>query len=328
LRIYGAQCLRGPIVYGCAARRRPINGQRINDSRIGCGGERGACGECYQHCEALGEVRSTHVSSLEPAECRSRKASRARTLAAMSETTALVTGASGGIGAAICQLLAARGATIILHYHADRAAAEAVRRELPGTAHALLQADLGDAAQLSHTWLELAAHRRIDVLVNNAGIFPDHPPLTTAYADWTAAWQQTLATNLVAAAHLSYCAAQAMVQAGGGRIVSVSSRAAFRGEPTAPAYAASKAGLNAFSQSLAKALAPQGVYVFVVAPGWVATQRVSEAVNDRAVLADQPLGRVATPQEVAEVVAYCVLDAPVSMTGAIVDVNGASYLRT
>jgi NAD(P)-dependent dehydrogenase (short-subunit alcohol dehydrogenase family) len=108
----------------------------------------------------------------------------------------------------------------------------------------------------------------------------------------------------------------------------VSSRAAFRGEPGAPAYAASKAGLNAFSQSLAKALAPRGVYVFVVAPGWVETQRVGQVIQDKALIADQPLGRVATPQEVASVVSYCALDAPASMTGAVVDVNGASYLRT
>ena len=119
-----------------------------------------------------------------------------------------------------------------------------------------------------------------------------------------------------------------MAEEGGGRIVSVSSRGAFRGEPGAPAYAASKAGLNAFSQSLAKALAPRGVYVFVVAPGWVSTQRVAGSVQDKAVLADQPLGRVATPQEVAGVVSFCALDAPPSMTGAILDVNGASYLRT
>jgi NAD(P)-dependent dehydrogenase (short-subunit alcohol dehydrogenase family) len=96
----------------------------------------------------------------------------------------------------------------------------------------------------------------------------------------------------------------------------------------APAYAASKAGLNALSQSLAKALAPQRVYVFVVAPGWVSTQRVARAIEDKALLADQPLGRVATPDEVAQVVAFCALDAPASMTGAILDVNGASYLRT
>jgi 3-oxoacyl-[acyl-carrier protein] reductase len=246
----------------------------------------------------------------------------------MQTTTALVTGASGGIGAAICQFLAQRGASLILHCRSDRAAAEAVRAGLPGEGHTVVQADLADPAQVLRLWQELAARGRIDVLINNAGIFPDHPPLDTSYSDWTAAWQQTLATNLVGAAHLSYCAARAMTHGGGGRIVNVSSRAAFRGEPGAPAYAASKAGLNAFSQSLAKSLAPRGVYVFVVAPGWVSTQRVARAVEDKAVIADQPLGRVATPQEVAAVVSYCALDAPASMTGAILDVNGASYLRT
>jgi NAD(P)-dependent dehydrogenase (short-subunit alcohol dehydrogenase family) len=118
-----------------------------------------------------------------------------------------------------------------------------------------------------------------------------------------------------------------MAERGAGRIVNISSRGAFRGEPRAPAYAASKAGLNALSQSLAKALAGNGVYVFAVAPGWVSTARVAGAIADKAVLADQPLGRVALPEEVAQVVAYCALDAPASMTGAVLDVNGASYLR-
>jgi 3-oxoacyl-[acyl-carrier protein] reductase len=242
--------------------------------------------------------------------------------------TVLVTGASGGIGAAICQLMAQRGARVILHYRSDRAAAESTQRTLPGEGHTLVQADLADPAQTQRLWQEISVRGHIDVLVNNAGIFPDHPPLTTEYADWTAAWQQTISTNLLGPAQLSYCAARAMARQGGGRIVNVSSRAAFRGEPGAPAYAASKAGLNAFSQSLAKALAPRGVYVFVVAPGWVSTPRVARAIQDKAVLADQPLGRVAAPQEVAQVVSYCALDAPASMTGAILDVNGASYLRT
>jgi len=246
----------------------------------------------------------------------------------MKPTTALVTGASGGIGAAICQVLASRGATVILHYRSEQAAAEAVREALPGRGHRTVQGDLADPTQVLRLWQGLAQRDRIDVLINNAGIFPDHPPLSTPYSDWTAAWQQTLATNLLGAAHLSFCAARDMTQRDGGRIVSVSSRAAFRGEPGAPAYAASKAGLNAFSQSLAKALAPRGVYVFVVAPGWVETQRVGQVIQDKALIADQPLGRVATPQEVASVVSYCALDAPASMTGAVVDVNGASYLRT
>jgi len=240
----------------------------------------------------------------------------------------LVTGASGGIGAAICQVLAARGASVTLHFRVDRSAAESTRRALAGDGHRLIQAELGDPAAVAALWQEANTLQRVDVVINNAGIFPNHPPLTTDYADWTAAWQHTLATNLSGPANLSFLAARAMAEHGGGRIVNVSSRGAFRGEPTAPAYAASKAGLNALSQSLAKALAAHGIYVFVVAPGWVATSRVAAAVKDKAVLADQPLGRVATPAEVAQVVSYCALDAPASMTGAILDVNGASYLRT
>jgi len=242
-------------------------------------------------------------------------------------THALVTGASGGIGAAICKALAARGATVALHYDSDRTAAEAIRRELPGDGHLLIQADLRDPAAVQRLWVEASAGRRIDAVVNNAGIFPSHPPLATDYEAWSAAWQRTLAINLMGPAHLSYLAARSMVEQGGGRIVNISSRAAFRGEPTAPAYGASKAGLNALGQSLAKALAPRGVYVFTVAPGWVSTARVAQSVQDKAVLADQPLGRVAMPEEVATVVTFCALDAPPSLTGAVLDVNGASYLR-
>jgi NAD(P)-dependent dehydrogenase (short-subunit alcohol dehydrogenase family) len=169
---------------------------------------------------------------------------------------------------------------------------------------------------------------RIDAVVNNAGIFPSHPPLSTEFDAWRAAWDRTLGTNLLGPVHLSYAAARSMAQQGGGRIVNISSRGAYRGEPTAPAYAASKAGLNAFSQSMAKALAPSGIYLFVVAPGWVSTERVAESIESPAVIADQPLGRVATPEEVAAVTTFCALDAPASLTGAILDVNGASYLRS
>jgi 3-oxoacyl-[acyl-carrier protein] reductase len=242
---------------------------------------------------------------------------------------ALITGASGGIGAAIARALAKRGVTLVVHYGADRHGIEATRQSLTGEGHRTVQADLSDPASTERLWMEAVAQAgRIDMVVNNAGIFPSHPPLETSYADWTSAWRRTLAINLLGPALLSHCAARAMAAQGGGRIVNVSSRGAFRGEPRMPAYAASKAGLNALSQSLAKALAPKGVYVFVVAPGWVSTRRVGEALKDPLVLADQPLGRVATPEEVADVVAYCALDAPASLTGAILDVNGASYLRS
>jgi 3-oxoacyl-[acyl-carrier protein] reductase len=253
-------------------------------------------------------------------------AQRGCTLRAMAKV--LVTGASGGIGAAISKALAARGMTVALHYQNGRDAAEATRRSLKGEGHSLVQADLTDPKAIEHLWRESSAGQRVDAVVNNAGIFPNHPPLTTEFEDWTAAWQRTLTTNLLGPAYLSHFAARSMAGQGGGRIVNISSRGAYRGEPTAPAYAASKAGLNALSQSLAKALAPKGVYVFVVAPGWVATERVAKSVKDPAVVADQPLGRVATPDEVAEVVTFCTLDAPASLTGAILDVNGASYLRS
>jgi 3-oxoacyl-[acyl-carrier protein] reductase len=240
----------------------------------------------------------------------------------------LVTGASGGIGAAISRELARRGSSVILHYQSDRADAEAALGTLGGSGHRIVQADLSDPTAIERLWREASAGLPVDALVNNAGIFPDHPPLTSSYPHWTEAWRRTLAVNLEGPAHLSFCAARAMSERGQGRIVSVSSRAAFRGELTAPAYAASKAGLNAFSQSLAKAIAARGVYVYVVAPGWVSTERVAQAITSPAVLADQPLGRVATPEEVAQVVTFCALDAPASMTGAVLDVNGASYLRT
>jgi 3-oxoacyl-[acyl-carrier protein] reductase len=240
----------------------------------------------------------------------------------------LVTGASGGIGAAISRALAARGVTVLLHYRAGYEAAEATRGSLQGSGHLTIQGDLSDPKAVERLWRQALDQGRVDAVVNNAGIFPNHPPLTTDFEDWTAAWQRTISTNLMGPAYLSHFAARTMAEQAGGRIVNISSRGAFRGEPKAPAYGASKAGLNAMSQSLAKALAPKGVYVFVVAPGWVSTQRVAKSVTDPAVLADQPLGRVATPDEVAEVAAFCVLDAPASLTGAILDVNGASYLRS
>jgi NAD(P)-dependent dehydrogenase (short-subunit alcohol dehydrogenase family) len=240
----------------------------------------------------------------------------------------LVTGASGGIGRAIAVALAERGARVALHYNSDRAAAEETRRALTGVGHELFGADLSDAAAIEPFWREvMRAFGRLDALVNNAGIYDAHPPVTAEYAAWSEIVRRTLATNFLGPAQLSFFAARAMAQQGSGRIVNISSRGAFRGEPTAPGYAASKAAINAFGQSFAKAFASKGVHVFAVAPGWVSTERVAAHVQDPAVLADQPLGRVATPEEVAQVVTFCVFEAPASLTGAVLDVNGASYLR-
>jgi len=253
---------------------------------------------------------------------------------------ALVTGASRGIGTAIAVALAGRGVRVALHYHSHRAAAEAALAQLAGTGHALVQADLADPAATFALWDEVAGRLGpADIVVNNAGVFIDHPPLTTTFAAWQAAWQHTLATNLVGPANLSLLASQSMAarhspvgpEFGRGRIVNVSSRGAFRGEPDAPAYGASKAGLNALSQSLAKAVAARAVYVYVVAPGWVETEMASAHLagpDGASIVAQHPLGRVNRTDEVAGAVAYCALDAPPAMTGGIIDVNGASYLRT
>jgi NAD(P)-dependent dehydrogenase (short-subunit alcohol dehydrogenase family) len=244
----------------------------------------------------------------------------------------LVTGGSRGIGRAIAQGLAGRGARIALHYRSNRDAAESALAALPGDGHALFPAEIGDAAKVEALWRAVIARfGRIDVLVNNAAIYENHPPLETTPADWRRAWERTLSANLLGPAILSLFAAQAMVAAGGGRIVNISSRGAFRGEPRAAAYGASKAGLNALSQSLAQALAPHKVYVYCLAPGWTETEMAAPHLNGpRAaeILAQHPLGRVTQPEEIAGAAVYCALDAPAAMTGSIIDINGASYLRT
>ncbi|HWQ08437.1 MAG TPA: SDR family oxidoreductase [Holophaga sp.] len=246
--------------------------------------------------------------------------------------TALVTGASRGIGRAIAERLAGLGYRVAVHYQKNRRAAEDVLATLPGTGHAAFQADMASPADVRRLWDAVEGlFGQVGIVVNNAGIYEEHPLATLAFEAWEAAWRRTLDINLLGPACLCHCAAKAMALAGGGRIVNISSRGAFRGEPTAPAYGASKAGLNALTQSLALALAPQGVYCFVVAPGWVETEMAAEHLHGphgHAVLAQHPLGRVATADEVAEVAAFCALEAPPAMTGGVIDVNGASYLRT
>jgi NAD(P)-dependent dehydrogenase (short-subunit alcohol dehydrogenase family) len=254
--------------------------------------------------------------------------------------TILVTGASRGIGAGIARALAARGVRVAAHYHRNEAAMDAVLATLPGDGHLSFRADLADPDAVTALWhAAWAACDGIDALVNNAGIYVLHPPLASTESAWRAAWRDTIGTNLIGPATLSLLAAQSMATRaarlgpdhGRGRIVNISSRGAFRGEPDAPAYAASKAGLNALGQSLARALAPAQVYVFTLAPGWVETDMAAEHLagpDGDGIRAQHPLGRVARVDELAGAVVYCALDAPAAMTGGIIDVNGASYLRS
>ncbi len=244
----------------------------------------------------------------------------------------LVTGGARGIGRAIAQAFARRGARVAIGYRDNEAAAEQALGSLPGEGHVSLGGDLADPA-IARRVVEgaIEALGALDVLVNCAGIGLHHPLDEVGYDAWQEAWSRILAVNLVAPANTSYLAARHMIERGGGRIVNVGSRGAFRGEPDQPAYGASKAGLHAMSQSLAQHLAPHGIAVGVVAPGFVETDMARsrlEGPGGDAIRAQSPLDRVARPEEVAHAVLFLASDDAFFSTGAILDVNGASYLRS
>ncbi|MDG4822888.1 SDR family NAD(P)-dependent oxidoreductase [Asanoa sp. WMMD1127] len=245
---------------------------------------------------------------------------------------ALVTGGSRGIGRATAQRLAEQGATVVVHYGSDKAAAQTTLDSLRSGNHEMRQADLKDPHQITDLVDQIVAtHGSIGILVNNAGVYERHAVLETDYAQWQDAWRRTLDTNLVGPANLIHAVVPHMVAAGGGRIVNVTSRGAFRGEATHPAYGASKAGLNSLSQSLAKALGPHNIFVTAVAPGYVDTDMAAPYLNGprgQEIRDETAIGRVATAEEVARLIVFLATPGTESMTGAVVDINGASYLRT
>ncbi len=244
----------------------------------------------------------------------------------------LVTGASRGIGSAIAAAFASAGDRVAVHHRSNARGARAVLASLPGDGHVVVQADVGEPEAVRRMVDEAAeALGGVDVLVNNAGTYVEHRIADVSYQEWQAAWRRTLDVNLIGAANVTYCAVRHMLAAGGGRIVNVSSRGAFRGEPDHPAYGASKAGLNALGGSLARALAPHGIAVATVAPGFVETDMAAEHVqgpSGAAIRAQSPFGRVARPEEVAAAVLYLASPQAEFASGAILDLNGASYLRT
>ncbi|MFG1615014.1 SDR family NAD(P)-dependent oxidoreductase [Nonomuraea wenchangensis] len=241
----------------------------------------------------------------------------------------LVTGASRGIGRAVAAAFAAQGDRVAVHHRDSAAEAHGLLGELPGEGHAVVRADLADPGEV-RDMVDAAAGAlgRIDVLVNNAGVFFSHPVTEVSYEEWQDAWRRTLAVNLLGAANVTYCALRHMPA--GGRVVNVSSRGAYRGEPDSPAYGASKAGLNALGQSLAVALAPHGIAVASVAPGFVETDMTNEhlkAPRGDAIRAQSPFGRVARAEEIAAAVVFLASPQAEWASGAVLDLNGASYLR-
>ncbi|MEV4680069.1 SDR family NAD(P)-dependent oxidoreductase [Streptomyces kurssanovii] len=249
----------------------------------------------------------------------------------------LVTGASRGIGRAVAMAFAEQGDTVAVHYAARRDDAEETLRRLPGHGHTLLAGDISDPSVARRIVDDaVAALGGVDVLVNNAAVAPSaenrHSVADVSYEDWQQSWHRMIDVNLLGAANLTYGVARHLIDRGGtGSIVNVGSRGAFRGEPDFPAYGASKAALHAFGQSMAVALAPHGISVTSVAPGFVATERQAAKLAGRdgeTLRGESPFGRVGTAEEVAEAVLYLASPGAVWSSGAVLDLNGASHLRT
>ncbi|MDD9880626.1 MAG: SDR family oxidoreductase [Candidatus Marinimicrobia bacterium] len=238
--------------------------------------------------------------------------------------TILVTGASGGIGRAIAQAFAKANGNVIIHYNSNKSGAEDTLKSLSGNGHAIIQSNLSIPEAVKSMVNSIGA---LDVVVNNAAVVEQFDFDALDYNQWQDVWDRTISANLLGPAYLMFCAAKAMQKNGGGKFVNISSRGAFRGEPKAPAYGASKAGLNALGQSMAQALAKDNIFVYTIAPGFVETDRVKDMINDD-IKAQSPLNRVAKPEEVARTALWLASDGNDFLTGAIVDVNGASYLRS
>jgi NAD(P)-dependent dehydrogenase (short-subunit alcohol dehydrogenase family) len=229
------------------------------------------------------------------------------------KTHILITGASRGIGAAIAASFDPATTTVVAISSKD--------------------GDLNDPAVPARLWADALAALggRIDVLINNAGVFEENP-ITRADAEWLASWDRTMQINLTASADLCRRAVLHWhTNDVSGRIVNIASRAAYRGDsPAHWHYAASKAGMVAMTKSIARAYAKDGIYAFAICPGFTMTGMAEDYLASRGgekLLADIPLGKVADPEEVAAIAKFCALDAPPSMTGAVLDVNGASYVR-
>jgi 3-oxoacyl-[acyl-carrier protein] reductase len=243
----------------------------------------------------------------------------------------LITGASRGIGKATALAFAAKGAHVGLNFRSNLAEAEKTLEALPGSGHRLFPYDVSVKESTKALVDDFMAHYgRLDILVNNAGIGAFHAIDEVDFDTWTQAWDAILGTNLLAVANTCYWATKAMMGHGGGRMVNVSSRGAFRGEPVQPAYGASKAALNSFSQSLAKRLAPHHIYVGVVAPGFTDTDMATEALTPTErenLLRESPFQRMAKPEEVAHAILFLASKGAEYSSGTIIDVNGASYFR-
>ena len=260
----------------------------------------------------------------------------------------LVTGASRGVGAEVARTFAnVCGDRVAIHCRRSRAEADEVRESLEDGGHVVVQGDLASSQDVRRFVGEaIEGLGRIDVLINNAALFADDPGTggrrlnldvaESSYDEWVSAWRRTVEVNLLGTANVTYQVTRHMIEVDPpegcprGRIVTVGSRGAYRGEPDVPAYGASKAAVHSMTQSLAVALAPHGIGCVGIAPGFLKTDMTAEMLESpagQAIRAQSPFGRVATPQEVALAIMSLAQPQAEWASGSIVDFNGASYLR-
>ena len=243
----------------------------------------------------------------------------------------LVTGAARGIGAAILRAMVAAGAEVVLHYTSDPARAEALATEVGAGRCYVLQADFMDDADILRLWADAEAWKdRIDVLVNNAGIY-EPADVTDDFGHWQETWMRTLQINLVAAGHLCREAIHHFKGRGGGIIINVASRAAFRGDDADyMQYAASKGGMVAMNKTIARGFGADNILSYVLAPGFVRTEMAEDYIarnGDEHILRDIPLGDIAPPEEIANLAVFLASGQARHATGTSIDINGASYVR-
>jgi 3-oxoacyl-[acyl-carrier protein] reductase len=249
----------------------------------------------------------------------------------LSGRVVLVTGGARGIGAAVVRGMARAGAEVVLHYTSDASVAGAVAAEFgPSRCH-VLRADFLDDAAIFDLWSRALSWRgRIDVLVNNAGIYESADINSDADA-WIETWRRSLQINLVAAGHLCREAVTHYQDTGGGIIINVASRAAFRGDDgDYMQYAASKGGMVAMNKTIARAFGPDGVLAYVLAPGFVRTEMAETYIarhGEEGIVGEIPLGELPTPEDVAEMAVFLASGKARHATGTSIDINGASYVR-
>lgn len=243
----------------------------------------------------------------------------------------LVTGGSRGVGAAIARAIGAAGGEVVIHCARNLDAAAAVRDEIGHDRCHIVQADLASPGDVEKLWSDaLTLAPNLNVLINNAGIFED-APVEARIEDWRATWSKVLQVNLLAPADLCRAAIQHFRTIGGGKIINVASRAAFRGEaPDQMPYGASKGALVTLTKTIARGFAADGVLAFCIAPGFTNTEMVSDSLEPEEiakVVSDIPLGDMVPPEEIGALAGFLCSDHVRHMTGATFDVNGASYVR-